>query len=111
MCIRDRVCDPLGGSYSLENLQEKISDRAWGNFQEIEANGGLMQTSARENFYDQINTVRSKRVTNFSNGKQTLIGVNKFENRDEINNSWIDIPNYDGLLSLILENELQNSNK
>ena len=107
----DKVCDPLGGSYSLENLQEKISDRAWGNFQEIEANGGLMQTSARENFYNQINTVRSKRVTNFSNGKQTLIGVNKFENRDEINNSWIDIPNYDGLLSLILENELQNSNK
>lgn len=105
----DKVCDALGGSYSLENVQDILTESAWKSFQNIEAQGGLLNENAKNDFYQEVNTVRDKRISLFSSGDKTLIGVNKFENPDDVSDTWTVIPNYDGLSSLVLENELQNS--
>jgi methylmalonyl-CoA mutase len=105
----DKVCDVLGGSYSLELIHEILLEKAWKAFQIIEAEGGLMKNNVRTTFYQQVKTVRDKRIAQYTSGEKTLIGVNKFENPDDVNDTWSEIPNYDGLKSLILENELQNS--
>lgn len=105
----DKVCDALGGSYSLENVQEKLASSSWGTFQEIEAGGGLFNDAAKQAFYQKIMVIKNKRIAQYTSGDKTLIGVNKFENPDDVNDVWTQIPNYDGLQSLVLENELQNS--
>ncbi|MFZ9027816.1 MAG: methylmalonyl-CoA mutase family protein [Crocinitomicaceae bacterium] len=105
----DKVCDVLGGSYSLENVQDELTDSAWKSFQKIEAHGGLFSEETKNTFYKEIKAIRDKRIAQYSSGDKTLIGVNKFENPDDINDTWTNIPNYEGLTSLVLENELQNS--
>lgn len=105
----DKVCDVLGGSYSLENIMNKIIDASWKSFQELEGNGGLLIDEVKNNFFSSINEIRDKRVSQAVSGEQTLIGVNKFENPEKLENDWLPIENYEGLRSLILETELENS--
>ena len=93
----------------MENVQNNLTERAWKTFQKIEAHGGLLNEDPRNDFYKEINTIRDKRIAQYSSGDKTLIGVNKFENPDDVSDTWTMIPNYDGLTSLVLENVLQNS--
>ena len=39
----DKVADPAGGSYYIENLTRLIADNAWKLFLEIEDQGGFLQ--------------------------------------------------------------------
>jgi len=39
----DRVVDPAAGSYYIETLTEKLAEKAWGKFQELERSGGFGQ--------------------------------------------------------------------
>lgn len=105
----DKVCDALGGSYSLENIMEKIMNASWKSFQKIEAAGGLFDSSCRNDFFNEIKDTSQKRVNQITSGNKILIGVNKFENPDKVDNEWTQIENYNGLSSLILETELENS--
>lgn len=105
----DKVCDVIGGSYSLENIMEQLIDLSWKKFQQIEKGGGLFNKHVRESFYGSINKVKDLRLNRVIKGDQTLIGVNRFENPERIKNLWITIKNYEGLESLILEKELEKS--
>lgn len=105
----DKVCDVLGGSYSLENIMEQLIVLSWKKFQQIEKDGGLLNQHVSESFYGSINKVKDLRLNRVIKRDQTLIGVNKFENPERIENSWITIKNYEGLESLILEKELEKS--
>lgn len=105
----DKVCDVLGGSYSIENVQEKIVKESWKRFQSLESLGGLFNEEAKENLFDEVNETAKKRVEMLSSGKNILIGVNKYENPDAVDNSWMIPNNYNGLTTMILEKELENS--
>ncbi len=39
----DKVADPAGGSYYIENLTHLIAEKAWKLFLEIEDNGGFLE--------------------------------------------------------------------
>lgn len=105
----DKVCDVLGGSYSMENIMDKLIESSWGKFQELEEKKGLFEENTKSSFFKEVNETRTKRVTRTVSGEQTLIGVNKFENPDKSENGWRSIENYNGLSSVILEKELENS--
>jgi methylmalonyl-CoA mutase len=92
----DIVIDPVGGSYSLEQLTEKIGRKTWSEFQRIEQDGGLLDESARDQFSTRVNTKRTARIEHFKNDKQLLIGINKYLNPEKIEQSWQTLPSYLG---------------
>ena len=79
----DRVADPAGGSYAIEELTEQIAQKAWAHLQQIEANGGLLRAlesgwiaAALQPYRDQL----EKEVRTRARG---IIGVSRFANLGE----------------------------
>jgi methylmalonyl-CoA mutase N-terminal domain/subunit len=77
------VMDPLGGSYLVEYLTERLEEEAYRYFDRIERAGGILgaiksgylQREIAENAYRL-----SKRV---ESGEDTVVGVNKYRAKDE----------------------------
>ena len=82
------VSDPLGGSWFLESLTDKLESDAEKYFEDIEKNGGVIQ--AIEDGYFQREIARSAEdYQKLIDEKQLyIVGVNKFNKEDEN----IDIP-------------------
>lgn len=76
-----KVCDPVGGAYSLEYLTETLSDSSWKLFQHTEK-AGLSDLQLA------IQTTSTLRLQHFSEGTNTLIGVNTFKNPQDITGEW-----------------------
>lgn len=101
-----KVVDPLGGSYSIELLTDQIAIKSWELFQELDANGGILNESTKKELFDAISKKRQQRIEAFVSGKTVGIGMNKFKNPEETNASWKLPSAYLGLPVLVLENEL-----
>jgi methylmalonyl-CoA mutase len=99
----DKVIDPLGGSYSLEQLTTKIGEKAWTLFQSLEKSGGLFNDTARSNFKQEIIAKRDQREKAFVDGSITLIGINTFPNPEKIESKWRELPAYFGIDALNYE--------
>ncbi|OBB13118.1 methylmalonyl-CoA mutase small subunit [Mycobacteriaceae bacterium 1482268.1] len=76
-----RVLDPAGGSWFVEDLTEQLAEKAWENFQQIEAQGGF--TEAREFVAAQIAEVRDRRTDDINHRRKALTGVNEYPNLAE----------------------------
>lgn len=99
----DAVIDPLGGSYSVESSTEAIARKSWSKFQELEKN----EDGVKSKFFIQEISEKAQLRTQSIRDKSTLlIGVNTFENPEEINNKWEPMQSYLGLPSLVLEQAL-----
>ncbi len=102
----DKVLDPTGGSYSVENLTLKIGRKAWTLFQKLESEAGIFNSSAQKLLVEQVATKRNQRIANFSSGKTVGIGMNKYKPTQPVEAHW-KLPNdYLGLQPLVLEHEL-----
>lgn len=99
----DKVIDPLGGSYSLEQLTTKIGEKAWEMFQKIEKSGGLFAETNRNLVREEILSKRNQREKAFLEGKITLIGINTFPNPKKIEANWKELPSYFGIDALNYE--------
>jgi len=77
------VNDPAGGSWFIENLTDQMINKAWGLFQEIEAEGGIIAALKSNMVQSKIAAVEAARQDNIASGKEILVGVNRFENNDE----------------------------
>ncbi len=75
-----RVLDPAGGSYFLDELSEDLSNKAWAFFQEIEGAGGFMNAVKSNMIQNRIEEEASKELEALQNGERTMVGVNKFPN-------------------------------
>lgn len=96
----DKVIDPTGGSYSLEELTSSIADEAWRNFQSLEA--------GNENiFIETVKQVAKKRVELVDNKDFTHIGVNKYFNDEEPTDTWGNLPRTVFGEALILEQSVK----
>jgi len=93
----DKVIDPSGGSYSIENLTEKVADHAWELFQ-------LLEAGDRNSYNEQIKKTRSKRIELIESKEFTHIGVNKYFNNEDPVDQWGELPNTPFGEALILEN-------
>jgi methylmalonyl-CoA mutase len=81
----DKVIDPSGGSYNIEELTEKISDKAWSVFQQLEK-------GEQSKFEESIRAVAAKRIQRVSNEDDLHIGVNKYFNPEQSNEDWGKLP-------------------
>jgi methylmalonyl-CoA mutase len=71
-----RVLDPAGGSWFVEDLTEQLAEKAWGHFQQIEAQGGFAE--ARAFVVAKIAEVRGQRTDDINHRRKALTGVNEY---------------------------------
>ncbi|MCH2225524.1 MAG: methylmalonyl-CoA mutase family protein, partial [Crocinitomicaceae bacterium] len=74
----DKVIDPSGGSYSIEQITDAIAQKAWTLFKDIETNGGLFMDETLEKFIQDVQDKSEQRANALLNNAHTLIGINKF---------------------------------
>lgn len=102
----DKVIDPLGGSYAIEELTQKIAAKSWKLFQQFESNGGIFAGNVKSMFRDQLREKATLRSKHFASNESTLIGINKFLNPNPETNNFISTDTYLDLPALIYEREL-----
>ncbi len=76
------VVDPWAGSYLIENLTEKLAKKAWKIIKSIDKIGGM--TKAIELGIPQNNIEKNATIkqANIENGKEIIIGLNKYISSD-----------------------------
>ena len=74
-----RVADPAGGAAYLETLTDQIARAAWGGFQAIEAEGGLIEALAKGVVAQAVTATRDA----WLRAPRKILGVNAFPNAAE----------------------------
>jgi methylmalonyl-CoA mutase N-terminal domain/subunit len=77
------VADPLGGSYYVEALTDRLEQEAEGLFAEIEAQGGVVKAIDAGWFQRQIAASSMRYVNEVETGRRVVVGVNEFVESDE----------------------------
>jgi methylmalonyl-CoA mutase len=73
-----RVIDPPGGSWYLDWLTDKVAEKAWGIFQEVERGGGMLRAIQSGWIAGQIDSAFAPRAKNLARRKEGITGVSEF---------------------------------
>jgi len=79
----DKVVDPSGGSYYIENLTDMISKEALEIFKQVEKRGGMIESLKSGSIQHDIEQTRQNRDSNIAKTKDIFLGTNHYPNRDE----------------------------
>ncbi len=79
----DRVADPAGGSWYVEQRSAELAAEAWRRFQEIEAAGGMAAELVAGRLGSAIDATWQARLANLARRKDAITGVSEFPNLDE----------------------------
>jgi methylmalonyl-CoA mutase, N-terminal domain len=75
--------DPLGGSYYLEDLTNRLEQEAYDYFERIRDLGGVVE-AIKENFFQREIAEASFRFqSEVESGERVIVGVNRFADADE----------------------------
>jgi methylmalonyl-CoA mutase len=77
------VADPAGGSWYVESLTAELAEKAWAYFQQLEANGGILEALLSNKLQNDINEISGKRLKDIFTRKQSVIGTNIYANFEE----------------------------
>lgn len=75
--------DPLGGSYYVESLTQKMEDEALEYFRKIDAMGGMVAAIEKGFPQREIQDSAYQYQKAVERGEQVIVGVNKYEMTDE----------------------------
>jgi len=78
-----RVIDPWGGSFFVERLTGELAARTWGHIREVEELGGMTRAIESGLPKLRIEEAAARTQARIDSGAQAVIGVNKFQPRDE----------------------------
>lgn len=78
------VADPLGGSYYVETLTQNIIDEVRKILTEIEELGGMAKAIESGMPKMRIEEVAARRQARIDQGKDVIVGVNKYQIEDEV---------------------------
>lgn len=79
----DKVGNPADGAYYIEELTQQLAERALELFKDIEANGGFLAQLKEGTIQRKIQEGAAKDQELFDNGKEILLGTNKFPNKND----------------------------
>ncbi len=79
----DKIADPAGGSYYIENLTASLAEYAWSLFLQIQDKGGFIQAFRDGFIQNEIKNTAAKRNINVTFRRENLLGVNQFPNFTE----------------------------
>lgn len=82
-CKLNKVIDPAGGSYYVEKLTEEVAQKAWGLFQEVEKQGGIIKALEAGMPQQMVKGIAASREKSINTRKDSFIGVNKYPNMQE----------------------------
>jgi len=77
----DKVADISNGAYYIESLTDEMVEKALSLFKEVEQNGGFLVNIKNETIQDAIHQAAQHQQELFTEGKKTLLGVNKHQNK------------------------------
>lgn len=80
----DKVADPAGGAYYIENLTASMAQHAWNIFLEIQNAGGFLKAFKTGTIQEKIRESAQKRDMNLAQRKKILLGTNQFPNAKEV---------------------------
>ncbi|HXB41098.1 MAG TPA: methylmalonyl-CoA mutase family protein, partial [Bacteroidia bacterium] len=79
----DKVADIGAGSYYIEKLTDELAEKAWEEFKIIESKGGFIACMKSGFLQTEIKKQAEILITKFKEEKIILVGVNKFQNKNE----------------------------
>ncbi len=79
----DKVIDPAGGSYYVEELTVAIAEQAWKLFLSVEEAGGFFKLVNEGKVQETVNESCKKRHTDVARRKEILLGTNQYPNINE----------------------------
>jgi methylmalonyl-CoA mutase len=79
----DKVADPAGGSYYIENLTASLSDSSWNLFLEVMGRGGFTEAFRQGLIQDKIKSLVSGRNKNIVFRRENILGTNQYPNFTE----------------------------
>jgi len=87
----DKVADPAGGSYYIENLTNLIAESAWELFLEIEDLGGFLSCLKSGFVQTKLSESAAKRENDIATRKTILLGTNQYPNTLEKISDTVDL--------------------
>ncbi|MDQ0197386.1 methylmalonyl-CoA mutase subunit beta [Neobacillus ginsengisoli] len=81
--LLEKVIDPAGGSWYVEELTRELAEKAWEFFQEIEANGGILNVVKTSWLQREVAVVNEKRQLDIFTREKSIIGTNVYANLEE----------------------------
>ncbi|MXQ14511.1 methylmalonyl-CoA mutase family protein [Microvirga makkahensis] len=75
-----RVADPAAGAGGFEALTDALCERAWSRFQEIEREGGIIESLKQAALQNRIAAVRAEREKAIATRKEPITGTSEFPN-------------------------------
>lgn len=79
----NKIVDPSGGSYYIENLTNSIATHAWNLFRSVEEKGGLVECIKNGFIQDEVEKSRRKKEADISLRKKIMIGTNQYPELNE----------------------------
>ncbi len=79
----DKIVDPAGGSYYIENLTHAIAHHAWDLFKEVENRGGMIACIKSGFIQDEVERSRNLKATDIALRKTVILGTNQYPNIHE----------------------------
>jgi methylmalonyl-CoA mutase len=76
--------DAAGGSWYLDRLTDQVAEKAWGIFQEVERQGGMLRAVRAGWVARQIDSAFAPRAKNLARRKEGITGVSEFPNVAEV---------------------------
>ncbi len=78
-----KVVDPWAGSYYVEALTNELIHKAWTLIQEVEVLGGMTKAIETGLPKMRIEEAAARRQARIDSGKEVIVGVNKYQFKDE----------------------------
>jgi methylmalonyl-CoA mutase len=73
-----RVGDPAAGSGAIEALTQELARRAWAGFQEIEREGGIVESLNAGRLQARVAAQREALVKSVGDGEAGLVGITHY---------------------------------
>lgn len=78
-----RVADPAAGAGAVEALTDALAEKAWTLFQEIEREGGMLESLKSGAWQARIGVTRNTRAKGIAKRVIPIVGVSQFPKADE----------------------------
>ena len=88
-----KTVDPWAGSYHLEQLTEDIANKAWHLIQEVEELGGMTKAIGKGIPKMRIEEAAAKKQARIDSGQDIIVGVNKYQLKEEDPLQILDVDN------------------
>ena len=79
-----RIADPSGGAWFTETLAEDLAQAAWAEFQQIESEGGLVESLVAGHLQARVAETRAALMKDIGRRKTPVTGVSEFPLLEEI---------------------------